>query len=140
MLTLPSKQPGELRHLAIGLIDGRYWTVIYAPRGDTLRLISARRSRLHEKNSSKNSLRESTTAANLEARFESGRTVLDYFDPARAVLTHGGARAGAGRKALGKLPKTVKLSPAAIRRFEAYARRKKLPHFSAALEAASRLL
>lgn len=49
VLTLPSKQPGELRHLAIGLIEGRHWTVVYAPRGDTFRLISARRSRLHEK-------------------------------------------------------------------------------------------
>ena len=93
-----------------------------------------------KKSSSKNSRREVTTAANLEVRFEAGRGVIDYFDPARAVVTHGGARAGAGRKPLGRLPKTVKLSPAAIRRFEAYARRKKLPHFSAALEAASRLL
>ena len=52
-----------------------------------------------------------TTAANLEARFAAGRDVLDYFDPARAVVTHGGARPGAGRKPLGKQPKTVKLSP-----------------------------
>jgi uncharacterized DUF497 family protein len=49
VVTLPSKQPGELRHLAIGLIEGRHWTVVYAPRGDTFRLISARRSRHHEK-------------------------------------------------------------------------------------------
>ena len=49
VVTLPSKQPGELRHLAIGLIEGRHWTVIYAPRGDTFRLISARRSRENEK-------------------------------------------------------------------------------------------
>lgn len=40
----------------------------------------------------------------------------------------------------GKLRKMVKLSPATVRRFEAYARRKKLPNFSAALEAASALL
>lgn len=93
-----------------------------------------------KKNSSKNLSGESTTAANLEARFAARRNVLDYFDPARAVVTHGGTRPGAGRKPLGKLPKTVKLSPAAIHRFEAYARRKHLPHFSAALEAASHLL
>lgn len=93
-----------------------------------------------KKSSSKNSRPETTTAANLEARFNAGRRVLDYFDSARAVMTHGGARPGAGRKALGRQPKTVKLSPGAIRRFEAYARREKLPHFSAALEAASHLL
>jgi len=95
-----------------------------------------------KKSSSKHSRGESTTAANLEARFAAGQDVLDYFDPTRAVVTHGhgGARAGAGRKPLGRRAKTVKLSPAAIRRFEAYARRKSLPHFSAALEAASLLL
>jgi len=49
VVVLPSKRPGELRHLAIGLIEGRHWTVVYAPRGDRLRLISARRSRENEK-------------------------------------------------------------------------------------------
>ncbi|MCX6931353.1 MAG: hypothetical protein NTZ29_01520 [Verrucomicrobia bacterium] len=78
-----------------------------------------------------------TTAAKLEARFDTGRDVLDYFEPARAVLTHGGMRVGSDRKALGKLRKTVKLSPDAIRRFQAFAKRKRLPDFSAALEAAS---
>lgn len=56
------------------------------------------------------------------------------------VVGRGGKREGAGRRALGKTRKTVKLSPAAVRRFEAYARRHKLPHFSAAIEAASELL
>ena len=49
VVTLPSNHPGELRHLAIGLIEGRHWTVVYAPRGNRLRLISARRSRENEK-------------------------------------------------------------------------------------------
>jgi uncharacterized DUF497 family protein len=49
VVTLPSKRPGEMRHLAIGLIEGRHWTVVYAPRGDHFRLISARRSRNDEK-------------------------------------------------------------------------------------------
>lgn len=75
-----------------------------------------------------------TTAANLEGRFESGRDVLDYFDTGRALVTHGGPRPGSGRKATGKLRKTVKLSAEAIRRFESYARKRKLPNFSAALE------
>ncbi len=93
-----------------------------------------------KKNSSKDSSVKATTATNLEARFDAGKDVLDYFDSARAVLTHGGARPGAGRKPAGKLRKTVKLSPGAVRRFQAYARRKKLPDFSAALEAASNSL
>jgi len=78
-----------------------------------------------------------TTAENLEARFEGGEDVLDYFDFSRAVVSHGGVRQGAGRKPTGKIRKTVKLSPAAVNRFKAYARLKKLPNFSAALEAAS---
>lgn len=56
------------------------------------------------------------------------------------VVGRGGKRAGAGRRALGKTRKTVKLSPVTVRRLEAYARRHKLPHFSAAIEAASELL
>ena len=49
VVVLPSKHPGESRHLAIGWIEGRHWTVVYAPRGDRLRLISARSSRKNEK-------------------------------------------------------------------------------------------
>ena len=93
-----------------------------------------------KKNSSTSTSSKRTTTANLEARFDAGLDVLDYFDPARAVVTHGGARAGAGRKALGKLRRTVNLSPEAVRRFQAYGRRHHLPHFSAALEAAARTL
>jgi hypothetical protein len=94
-----------------------------------------------KKLSSKNSsTKATTTARNLETRFDAGQDVLDYFDVPRAVVTHGGARPGAGRKPAGKLRKTVKLSPAAVRRFQAYARRKKLPNFSAALEDVSAAL
>ena len=38
-----------MRHLAIGFIAGKLWTLVYAPRDDHFRLISARRSRIHEK-------------------------------------------------------------------------------------------
>ncbi|MDA8527780.1 hypothetical protein N9K67_03160, partial [Opitutaceae bacterium] len=56
------------------------------------------------------------------------------------IVGRGGKRPGAGRPALGKTRKSIKLSPSAVRRLEDYARRKKLPHFSAAVEAASELL
>ena len=81
-----------------------------------------------------------TTSRNLESRFEAGKNVLDYFDTSRVIVTRGGARVGAGRKPLGKLRKTIKLSPQAVRRFEAYARRKSIRNFSAAVEAASELI
>ncbi len=34
----------ELRTLAIGLIDGQLWTVVYTLRGEIVRIISARRA------------------------------------------------------------------------------------------------
>ena len=49
IVTLPSTNPGEMRHLAIGFMAGKHWTVVYAPRDDHFPLISARRSRIHEK-------------------------------------------------------------------------------------------
>jgi len=93
-----------------------------------------------KKLSTKLSPAEATTAANLEDRFSAGASVLDYFDVSRAIHTHGGKRPGAGRKPAGKLRKTVKLSPAAVRRFQSYGRRHKLRDFSAAIEAASTTL
>lgn len=49
IVTLPSKNPTESRQLAIGVIEGRHWTVVFTLRGDILRLISGRRSRENEK-------------------------------------------------------------------------------------------
>lgn len=40
---------GEGRKAAIGLIDGKAWTVIYTMRGQARRIISARRSRAEER-------------------------------------------------------------------------------------------
>ena len=38
----------EPRFLAIGRIDGRHWTAICTPRGETIRIISVRRARKEE--------------------------------------------------------------------------------------------
>ena len=78
------------------------------------------------------------TAKNLEARFDAGTDVLDYFDTSRAK-SWGGARPGAGRKSLGKIRKQVVLSPLAVRRLERSAKRRGL-NFSTAIEAASAIL
>jgi len=50
VLELESNQPGEPRKLAIGKIGGKFWTVIFTLRGESVRIISARRSRENEKN------------------------------------------------------------------------------------------
>jgi hypothetical protein len=53
------------------------------------------------------------------------------------VVSRGGVRVGAGRKPTGKLTKQVRLSPATIRKLKALQKRKGLPSFSAAVEAAA---
>lgn len=49
VLELESNQPGEPRKLAIGKIGGKFWPVIFTLRGESVRIISARRSRDNEK-------------------------------------------------------------------------------------------
>ncbi|MFA5263705.1 MAG: hypothetical protein WC378_07740 [Opitutaceae bacterium] len=78
------------------------------------------------------------SAEGLDRKFDAGESVLEHFDLSKA--TRGGKRIGAGRKPAGKLRKTVKLSPAAIARFRAYAKRSGLRDFSAAIEKASTLV
>ncbi len=40
---------GEARRKAVGRIEGRIFTVVYAQRGDTIRIISARRANAVER-------------------------------------------------------------------------------------------
>ena len=48
VVAAPAKFVGEDRLLAIGQIDGKFWTAIITERGPALRIISARRSRQNE--------------------------------------------------------------------------------------------
>ncbi len=75
-----------------------------------------------------------TTATNLEARFNAGKDVSDYFDFTRPIVW-GGARRGAGRKKLGKVRKQVMLSKSIAEKIGRVAARKK-QSFSATVEAA----
>lgn len=45
-IVLPSLRPidGEDRYKAVGRVDGRLWTAVYVWRGETVRMISVRRS------------------------------------------------------------------------------------------------
>jgi len=44
-----SDRLGEERWLTTGLLDGKTWAVAYVKRGETIRIISARRAGKHEK-------------------------------------------------------------------------------------------
>ena len=49
MAVFPSRHPGEQRELAVGMLEGVFWTAVVTPRGaGGIRLISVRRSRKDE--------------------------------------------------------------------------------------------
>ena len=43
------KDYGELRYIGIGILDGRIVTVVWTVRGETVRLISARKAHVKER-------------------------------------------------------------------------------------------
>jgi uncharacterized DUF497 family protein len=45
LLEAPARATDEPRWLAVGLLAGKHWTVVFTRRGRTIRLISARRAR-----------------------------------------------------------------------------------------------
>ena len=65
-----------------------------------------------------------TTAKNLEARFDAGESVRDYFDVG-SLTRWGGARRGAGRKPGERNPYVTRLSPGLIKALKERARREK---------------
>jgi uncharacterized protein len=48
LLEIPAKTDDEPRYLAIGLIDGKYWSAVMTYCGANVRLISVRRARTEE--------------------------------------------------------------------------------------------
>ena len=67
-----------------------------------------------------------TTARNLIARFEAGKSVLDYFDTTKGFHPNwGGARSGAGRKSMGSVRLQLSLPAAVAARIRDLARRQK---------------
>jgi len=47
-IEIPAKTSDEPRFLVIGKIDDKHWSGIITYRGDTIRIISVRRSRIEE--------------------------------------------------------------------------------------------
>lgn len=48
LLEASARTTDEPRWLAVGLLAGKHWTVVFTRRGETIRLISARRARDEE--------------------------------------------------------------------------------------------
>ena len=48
LIEIPAKTTDEPRSLVIGRIAGKHWSAVVTPKGDSIRLISVRRSRIEE--------------------------------------------------------------------------------------------
>ena len=48
LLEIPARTTDEPRFLLIGRIRGKHWSAVVTPRGDSVRIISVRRSRAEE--------------------------------------------------------------------------------------------
>ena len=53
-LEVPAKTDGEQRGMLIGKIRGRHWSAVFTIRGEKIRIISIRRSRIKEVNAYEN--------------------------------------------------------------------------------------
>ena len=48
LLEIPAKTEDEPRWLLVGRIEGKHWSAVVTYRGDVIRIISVRRSRIEE--------------------------------------------------------------------------------------------
>lgn len=48
-MVVPARSTTEIRHALIGELDGKVWACVFTPRGENLRIISARKARNDEK-------------------------------------------------------------------------------------------
>ena len=48
LIEIPARTEDEPRFLVVGRMGGRHWSAVITYRGDTIRIISARRSRAEE--------------------------------------------------------------------------------------------
>ena len=48
MIEIPAKTADEPRFLIVGRIAGKHWSAVVTPRGNNIRIISVRRSRIEE--------------------------------------------------------------------------------------------
>ena len=48
LIEIPARTTDEPRSLVIGRIEGKHWSAVVTPRGNNIRIISVRRSRVEE--------------------------------------------------------------------------------------------
>ncbi len=48
LIEIPARTTDEPRYLVIGRIEGKHWSAVVTPRGNNIRIISVRRSRVEE--------------------------------------------------------------------------------------------
>jgi uncharacterized protein len=72
LVEIPARTSDEARWLLIGKIDEKHWSAVVTRRGEHIRLISVRRSRLEEVTIMK--------AKTFDRKFDSGGRVVDQLD------------------------------------------------------------
>ena len=90
-LTAPNPGNDDVRHIVLGMIDGRHWTAITTKRGKRIRVISVRRSRKNEKHTMKAKNKndaKAITSDQLEEMFDNGDDILSYVDLGNPVVEH----------------------------------------------------
>lgn len=88
-LTAPNPGNDDVRHIVLGMIDGRHWTAITTKRGKRIRIISVRRSRKNEEayHESQKMMPRRSPATSLR-RFDNGDDILSYVDLGNPVVEH----------------------------------------------------
>jgi len=88
--TAPNPGNDDVRHIVLGMIDGRHWTAITAKRGKRIRIVSVRRSRKNEEayHESKKIDAKAITSDQLEEMFDNGDDILSYVDLGNPVAEH----------------------------------------------------
>lgn len=87
-LTAPNPGNDDVRHIVLGMIDGRHWTAITAKRGKRIRIIPVHRSRKNEEayhESQKNDAK-AITSDQLEEMLDNGEDILSYVDLGNPVV------------------------------------------------------
>jgi hypothetical protein len=74
-LEIPARTTDEPRRLLVGKIAGKHWSAIITRRGENIRLISERRSRVDE---------VAMKAKAFDRKFDAGEKIVDHLDLGKA--------------------------------------------------------
>lgn len=90
-LTAPNPGNDDVRHIVLGMIDGRHWTAITTKRGKRIRInpcADRARTRRHTMKAKNKIDAKAITSDQLEEMFDNGDDILSYVDLGNPVVEH----------------------------------------------------